>query len=281
MLTGESSECGEGRRAERAPGARCRGWRQGSKVACALPHDPRQPTAQVQPTSRACLTCLHPPTPPPPAHPAPRPPRPGPVHKGPGDSVIGGTVNVGGPLRMRASRVGADTALSQIVRLVENAQLRHVGWAVGGAVAWSGAPWPGQAGGRPHRWPDRSPTFPRVSHAQQGAHPGVCGPSVRRLCAGGGPAGPAHLGGLVHGGHCWLVSAHLAAAGGWAGDAPGRLLVGGRKAGKWQELEETPLLAAALASLSPPLCRSCFPPPAPRRVTTSSSSPCCLASPCW
>lgn len=46
-----------------------------------------------------------------------------PVHKAAGDSVIGGTVNMGGALRIRASRVGADTALSQIVRLVENAQL--------------------------------------------------------------------------------------------------------------------------------------------------------------
>ncbi|KAL4423767.1 hypothetical protein ABPG75_001068 [Micractinium tetrahymenae] len=46
-----------------------------------------------------------------------------PVHKQAGDAVFGGTVNVGGALRIRASRVGADTALSQIVRLVENAQL--------------------------------------------------------------------------------------------------------------------------------------------------------------
>ena len=46
-----------------------------------------------------------------------------PVKKGKGDSVFGGTVNVGGPLYVRATRVGADTALSQIVRLVEAAQL--------------------------------------------------------------------------------------------------------------------------------------------------------------
>jgi Cu+-exporting ATPase len=49
-----------------------------------------------------------------------------PQRKEPGDQVIGGTVNVGGPLRVRTSRVGADTALAQIVRLVESAQLRHV-----------------------------------------------------------------------------------------------------------------------------------------------------------
>lgn len=47
-----------------------------------------------------------------------------PVAKGPGDAAIGGTVNVGGPLRLRVARVGADTALAQIVRLVEAAQVR-------------------------------------------------------------------------------------------------------------------------------------------------------------
>lgn len=46
-----------------------------------------------------------------------------PVRKSEGDSVYGGTVNAGGVLHVRASRVGADTALSQIVRLVEAAQL--------------------------------------------------------------------------------------------------------------------------------------------------------------
>ncbi len=39
-----------------------------------------------------------------------------------GDSVTGATVNVGGRLVVRATRVGADTALSQIARLVEQAQ---------------------------------------------------------------------------------------------------------------------------------------------------------------
>jgi Cu+-exporting ATPase len=45
-----------------------------------------------------------------------------PVDKGEGDLVVGGTVNQSGALRMRASRVGADTVLSQIVRLVQEAQ---------------------------------------------------------------------------------------------------------------------------------------------------------------
>lgn len=46
-----------------------------------------------------------------------------PVNKCEGDAVVGGTVNGLGTMVMRATRVGADTALSQIVRLVEDAQV--------------------------------------------------------------------------------------------------------------------------------------------------------------
>jgi Cu+-exporting ATPase len=45
-----------------------------------------------------------------------------PVEKSPGGKVIGGTLNRSGMLRCRATRVGKDTALSQIIRLVEEAQ---------------------------------------------------------------------------------------------------------------------------------------------------------------
>jgi Cu+-exporting ATPase len=45
-----------------------------------------------------------------------------PVEVGPGDTVAGATVNAGGRLVVRATRVGADTALAQIARLVEDAQ---------------------------------------------------------------------------------------------------------------------------------------------------------------
>jgi P-type Cu+ transporter len=45
-----------------------------------------------------------------------------PVEVAPGDAVIGATVNVGGRLVVRATRVGADTALAQIGRLVTEAQ---------------------------------------------------------------------------------------------------------------------------------------------------------------
>jgi cation-transporting ATPase V len=45
-----------------------------------------------------------------------------PVDKGPGDRVAGATLNTSGVLTVRATAVGADTALAQIVRLVERAQ---------------------------------------------------------------------------------------------------------------------------------------------------------------
>ena len=45
-----------------------------------------------------------------------------PVEKAPGDEVIGATVNRVGSFRFRATRVGKETALAQIVRLVEQAQ---------------------------------------------------------------------------------------------------------------------------------------------------------------
>jgi len=45
-----------------------------------------------------------------------------PVAKRPGDEVIGGTVNTSGAFRFEATRVGRDTVLAQIVRLVQEAQ---------------------------------------------------------------------------------------------------------------------------------------------------------------
>ncbi|MFC7649724.1 heavy metal translocating P-type ATPase [Streptosporangium lutulentum] len=45
-----------------------------------------------------------------------------PVHKRPASTVVGATINRDGTLRVRATKVGADTALAQIVRLVQQAQ---------------------------------------------------------------------------------------------------------------------------------------------------------------
>ncbi|KAL7617321.1 hypothetical protein Lser_V15G02536 [Lactuca serriola] len=46
-----------------------------------------------------------------------------PVAKSPGDRVIGGTVNENGCLLIKATHIGSETALSQIVQIVEAAQL--------------------------------------------------------------------------------------------------------------------------------------------------------------
>ncbi|MGZ3146527.1 heavy metal translocating P-type ATPase [Lentzea chajnantorensis] len=45
-----------------------------------------------------------------------------PVEVCPGDAVVGATVNAGGRLVVRATRIGADTQLAQMARLVEDAQ---------------------------------------------------------------------------------------------------------------------------------------------------------------
>jgi P-type Cu+ transporter len=47
---------------------------------------------------------------------------PVPVEVRPGDAVVGGCVNAGGRIVVRATRVGADTQLAQMARLVREAQ---------------------------------------------------------------------------------------------------------------------------------------------------------------
>lgn len=61
------------------------------------------------------------------------------VHKQPGDEVIGATVNVSGALRVRATKVGAETALAQIVALVQQAQNSKApgnDWPTGRRSGW-------------------------------------------------------------------------------------------------------------------------------------------------
>ncbi|MFI0448294.1 heavy metal translocating P-type ATPase [Actinomadura sp. 6N118] len=45
-----------------------------------------------------------------------------PVEVGPGDAVVGATVNAGGRLLVKATRIGSDTQLAQMAKLVEEAQ---------------------------------------------------------------------------------------------------------------------------------------------------------------
>jgi Cu2+-exporting ATPase len=45
-----------------------------------------------------------------------------PVEKGPGDPLVGGSINRAGTVTFRATKVGSDTALAQIVALVQRAQ---------------------------------------------------------------------------------------------------------------------------------------------------------------
>jgi P-type Cu+ transporter len=49
-----------------------------------------------------------------------------PVEKGPGESVIGATINKEGMLKVKATRIGADTFLAQVIKLVEQAQSSKV-----------------------------------------------------------------------------------------------------------------------------------------------------------
>ncbi|KAL0389348.1 UNVERIFIED_CONTAM: Copper-transporting ATPase HMA4 [Sesamum calycinum] len=90
-----------------------------------------------------------------------------PVAKRPGDKVIGGTVNENGYIRIRATHVGSETALSQIVELVEAAQLAKAPVqkladqiskffvptvVLAALLTWLGWFIPGQAGLYPRAW---------------------------------------------------------------------------------------------------------------------------------
>ena len=109
-----------------------------------------------------------------------------PVDVGPGDAVTGATVNAGGRLVVEAARIGADTQLARMARLVEEAQngkaevaaarrpdlrdLRAGGAADRGRRLRRLAPRDGRRGGRVHRGrrgPDhRLPVRARPRHAR-------------------------------------------------------------------------------------------------------------------
>ncbi len=72
------------------------------------------PSPASPPVSSDGYTC--------PMHPEIRSAEPVPVSKGPGDDVIGATINTTGSLVIEAERVGADTLLARIVQMVSEAQ---------------------------------------------------------------------------------------------------------------------------------------------------------------
>ena len=84
-----------------------------------------------------------------------------PVEVGPGDPVIGATLNTTGTFVMRATKVGRDTALARIVDLVGRAQ---------------GSKAPDPAAGRPHR------------RGLRAARPGRRGRHLRRVARSSAPS---------------------------------------------------------------------------------------------
>ncbi len=64
-----------------------------------------------------------------------------PVEKGQGDEVIGATINKTGSFQFRATKVGKDTVLSSIIRMVKDAQATKVPVQRIVDVVASFAPW--------------------------------------------------------------------------------------------------------------------------------------------
>ena len=171
---GRRACCADGRRDERVPGRRS--WPSATVSSCG-PARRSPPTAwssRARPRStRRMLTGES-----------------VPVEVGPGDAVAGATVNAGGRLVVRATRVGADTQLAQMARLVEDAQNGKAARAAAGRPGLGGvragrhrpvalAPWPpgcctgrrrhGGVHRRGRRADHRLPLRPRAGHADRAA----------------------------------------------------------------------------------------------------------------
>ena len=114
-----------------------------------------------------------------------------PVDKGPGDEVIAGAVNGAGSLRVRVTRIGDDTALAGIMRLVAEAQTSRDPGAGPGRprrlLADAGGRGDGPAG--PGRL-DARPGLQRLHPGAGGDHPGGGLPPRPRA---GHPPGDRHL----------------------------------------------------------------------------------------
>jgi P-type Cu2+ transporter len=103
-----------------------------------------------------------------------------PVTKQAGDSVSGGTMNQSGAFVLRVSRVGHDTTLARIIKLVEDAQSRKApiqqladriaGYFTYGVLTIAAITFAFWFFWGSHIWPDLGMAHPMAHHAMQGVH---------------------------------------------------------------------------------------------------------------
>jgi P-type Cu+ transporter len=112
-----------------------------------------------------------------------------PVEVGVGDTVVGATVNAGGRLVVRAQRVGADTQLAQMARLVEQAQtgkaaVQRLARSASGSAPATGppprSPPPSPSSSSPARVPSAWLRRPRCSSAPAAAPSSASSSRARR-----------------------------------------------------------------------------------------------------
>ncbi len=104
-----------------------------------------------------------------------------PVSKSPGSELVGATINRNGTLRARAARVGADTALAQIVKMVQEAQNSKTpgpsAWPTAQPSGWSWWPWSGAQ----RRCSSGSPREPASTRRSSSPSPSSSSPARMRL----------------------------------------------------------------------------------------------------